>query len=398
MNFDTVIDRGGTGALKWNAPKKTGAADVVPLWVADMDFAAPEAVVSALRTRIDHPIFGYTNPDPEYFETLRAWYSSRYGAKADSKAFLLGPGVVPAMGIAVRAFTAPGEGVLIMPPVYYPFAEITHDNDRVVIEAPLDAENPFRMRLDLVRAQKAVAEAASRGLKIRVLLFCSPHNPGGVVWEKAELAEVLKLAESNDLIVIADEIHGDLVFKQNGFTSLVGFPGAAARTVVISASNKTFNLAGLHLSHFVVEDEALRATLARSVAAAGYSQPNVLSLVASQAAYEKGGPWLDELIAYLRGNVEFAVDFLSKKVPLVKTAVPDGTYLIWVDASRLIAAKGLADDRELVARLTDEARVRFTAGGIFGTGGGGFIRINAASPRSLLKDGLERFSSWAAAK
>ncbi|MFA6508155.1 MAG: aminotransferase class I/II-fold pyridoxal phosphate-dependent enzyme, partial [Treponemataceae bacterium] len=226
MNFDTIIDRNGTGALKWNAPKLDGKSDAIPLWVADMDFAAPEAVTAALRARIEHPVFGYTNPDPSYFEALRAWYATRYAVKADLASFLIGPGVVPAMAIAVRTFSAPGEGVLVMPPVYYPFGEVVRDNDRVVVEAPLIAADPFRMCFDPAVAEKAVADAASRGVKVRMLLFCSPHNPGGVVWKKEELAALLDFARKRDLIVISDEIHGDLVFKPNVFISLAGFSGA----------------------------------------------------------------------------------------------------------------------------------------------------------------------------
>lgn len=395
MDFDALIDRSGTGALKWNAAREAGKADVVPLWVADMDFAAPAAVTEALRARVGHPIYGYTNPDPSYFAALRAWYEERYGARIEPSSVLLGPGVVPSIGIAVRAFSAAGEGVLIMPPVYYPFAEMVRDNGRVVVEAPLDAGNPFRMRFDARAAQAALDKAAAGGVAVKLAIFCSPHNPGGVVWKKEELASFLKFAEANDLIVLSDEIHGDLVFKPASFVSLAGFPGAAERTVVVSAPNKTFNLAGLHLSHFVAENDALRTRLKHGIAAAGYSQPNVLSLVAAQTAYERCGSWVDDLVAYLASNARYAAEFVNARVPGARTAAPDGTYLLWMDVSRLIAAKGLKDDRELVARLVDEARVRFTAGSVFVSGGGGFIRVNVACPRALLSEGLNRFASWA---
>lgn len=389
MHFDTVIDRRGTGALKWKMP------DVIPLWVADMDFAPPEAVAAALRKRIEHPIFGYTNADPSYFEALRAWYSARYGAALQPDSFLLGPGAVPSMGIAVRTFAAPGEGVLVMPPVYYPFMSSVRDNDRVVVEAPLRAENG-RFRFDPQAADRAVAEAASRGVKTRLLMFCSPHNPGGVVWTRDELSSVLDFARKHDLILFSDEIHGDLAMKPNSFVSMAGFPGAAERTIAISASNKTFNLAGLHLSHFVVEDAALRAALKRGIAAAGYGEPNVLSLVAAQAAYENGAAWLDSLIDYLRANAEYAVDYIKRNVPGMRASMPEGTYLVWTDASGLVAAKGCADDRELVTRLEAEGRVKLTAGSIFGRGGEGYVRINVACPRSILAEGLNRMAEWAA--
>jgi cystathionine beta-lyase len=359
-----------------------------------MDFAPPQAVADALRKRIEHPIFGYTNPDPSYFEALRAWYASRYGAAVEPGAFLLGPGAVPSMGIAVRTFAAPGEGVLIMPPVYYPFTETVRDNDRVVVEAPLRSDGG-RFRFDPAAGDRAVAEAAARGVKTRFILFCSPHNPGGVVWTRDELASVLAFARKHDLLLFSDEIHGDLVFGPNKFVSMAGFPGAAERTVSISASNKTFNLAGLHLSHFVVEDEALRRRLKRGIDAAGYSQPNVLSLVAAQAAYENGAAWVDSLVAYLKANAEFAVDYLNRNVRGMRAAMPEGTYLVWTDASGLVAGKGLADDRELVAKLEAEGKVKLTAGSIFG-GGKNRVRINVACPRAMLAEGLGRIAAWAA--
>ena len=389
MNFDTVIDRRGTGAIKWRAP------DVIPLWVADMDFAPPEEVASALRRRIEHPILGYTDPDPSYFESLRAWYASRYGAAVDAAAFLLGPGAVPSMGIAVRTFAEPGEGVLVMPPVYYPFMESVRGNGRVVVESPLRAENG-RFRFDPETGDRAIREAASRGVKTRLLMFCSPHNPGGTVWTRDELSTVLDFARRHDLILFSDEIHGDIALKPGSFVSLAGFPGAAERTISLSASNKTFNLAGLHLSHFVVEDAALRAKLERGIDAAGFSQPNVLSLVAAQAAYEHGAAWVDALVAYLRANAEYAVDFIGKNVRGIRASVPEGTYLIWADAAGLAAAKGCADDRQLVARLEAEGRVKLTAGSIFGRGGEGHVRINVACPRALLAEGLNRLAAWAA--
>jgi cystathionine beta-lyase len=388
MDFDTIIDRRGTGALKWRAP------DVIPLWVADMDFAPPDAVVAALRRRMDHPIFGYTDPPPSFFETLRAWYASRYGAAVETEAFLLGPGAVPSMGIAVRTFAARGEGVLVMPPVYYPFMESVRGNGRVVVEAPLRWENG-RFRFDPEAGDRAIREAASRGVKTRMLMFCSPHNPGGTVWTREELAALLEFARRHGLLLFSDEIHGDIALKPKSFVSLAGFPGAAERSVVISSPNKTFNLAGLHLSHFVVEDAALRAELKRGIGAAGYSQPNVLSLVAAQAAYEHGEAWLDALIEYLRANAEIAADFIGKRIPGMDASVPDGTYLIWADAAGLAAAKGCADDRELVARLEAEALVKLTPGGVFGRGGEGHVRINVACPRALLAEGLNRLAAWA---
>ncbi len=395
MIFDTIIDRRGTGAIKWNSPALPGKPDVIPLWVADMDFAAPEPVVRALRERVEHPVYGYTNPDAAYFAVLKNWYAARYGAAVDEADLLLGPGVVPSLGIAVRAFSAPGEGVLVCPPVYYPFSEIVKDNGRTLVEAPLRKMESGRMEFDPAAARAAVDAAAAAGTPVKLFILCSPHNPGGLVWKREELAAVLAFARERDILVVSDEIHGDLVFPPNRFISLSDFPDAAERTIVVSTANKTFNIAGLHLSHFVVKSPDLRTRLRKGIAAAGYSQPNVFSLVAAQAAYGECGAWLDELIAYLGANIDFAVSFLNGRLPGVSARKPEGSYLIWTDVSGLIAAKGLRDDRELVAALEADARVKLTAGSVFGTGGGGFVRINAASPRALLAEGLERIEAWA---
>lgn len=396
MSFDTIIDRKGTRSLKWeNVRNEQGKPDVIPLWVADMDFAPPSPVLAALRSRTEHPIFGYTNTPLEYFEALSAWYKSRYGAVVGREAILLGPGLIPTLGISIRSLTAAGDGVLVMPPVYHPFFDIVRDNDRVIVEAPLEHTGGQNYRLDLEAAGRAIDEAAEGGLRTTAILFSSPHNPGGRVWSAEELASLLAFAEKRSLSIISDEIHGDLIMGKRKFTSLAAFPAAAERTVVLSAPNKTFNLAGLHLSHLVVEDDRLRAQVKRGIAAAGYSQPNVLSLTAALAAYREGGAWVDELIAYLRGNIDYAVNFVNSRIPGAVATAPEGTYLVWADVSALAASLGLKDG-ELAPRLEDQGRVKFTAGSVFGTGGSGFVRINVACPRAILSEGLERFATWAA--
>jgi cystathionine beta-lyase len=396
MHFDTIIGRRGTGSLKWdNVRNDAGKPDIIPLWVADMDFSPPEAVLSALRMRVEHPIFGYTNAPTEYLEALASWYRGRYNAAVGREAILLGPGLIPTLGISIRALTAAGDGVLLMPPVYHPFFDIVEDNGRVVVEAPLRLVEGRSYELDLAAAGDAIDEAAARGVRTTAILFSSPHNPGGRVWSPEELAALVAFAAERDLRIVSDEIHGDLVAGPRKFTSLAAFPRAAERTVVLSAPNKTFNLAGLHLSHFVVENDSLRSTIVHGIAAAGYSQPNVLSVTAALAAYREGGPWVDSLIAYLAENLVFAVDFVNTRIPGASAVVPEGTYLVWAEVSPLISSLGIRDDKEFALRLEDEGRVKITAGSVFGNGGSGFIRINVACPRALLSEGLERFASWA---
>ncbi len=397
MNFDTIIDRRGTGSLKWeNVKNQAGKADVIPLWVADMDFAPPREALAALRSRVEHKIFGYTNAPKEYYEALASWYGERYETAISLESVVLGPGLIPTLGIAVRSLTEKGEGVLVMPPVYYPFFSIVRDNDRVVVEAPLSRGADGAYEMDLDGADKAVSEAEARGVRTRAVLFCSPHNPGGRVWSREELAALLDFAARRGLTVVSDEIHGDIVCGPRRFVSLAGFPAHEERIVVLSAPNKTFNLAGLHLSHFVAPGALLRQAIKRGISAAGFHHPNVLSVTAALASYARGGPWLDALIGYLRDNMAFAVSFVNERIPGAVARFPEGTYLIWADVSRLIAKAGLADDLDLAQRLEEEGRVKLTAGSIFGAGGKGFVRINAASPRAMLSEGLERFAVWAA--
>ncbi len=394
MDFDTILDRNGSGALKWNVPRKADTRDIIPLWVADMDFACPPAVSAALAERLRHPIFGYTEPDPSYLAAIRAWYAQRYGAVFGKDALLLGPGAVSSIAVLARRFCAPGEGVLVLSPVYGPFVSKVLANNRVPVLARLNADQAFRARMDLEAADRAITRARAAGVVVRFILFCSPHNPGGVVWTPNELSELIAFAKDRALLIAADEIHGDLILNGGRFTSLAGFPGAEERSLVFSSPNKAFNLAGLHISHFVVENPDLRSQLKQGLAAFGSQEPNVLSQTAAKAAYEKAGPWLDELLVYLTANADRAVAFINKELPGLRTQRPEGTYLLWVDASALIKKRGLADERALVSRLEEEARVRLTAGGDFGVGGEGFVRINIACPWPLLSEALSRLKAW----
>jgi cysteine-S-conjugate beta-lyase len=396
MTFDAIIDRHGTNSLKWDTLKnQPGKPDIIPLWVADMDFPPPEETLLALRRRLEHPIFGYEVAPEESYEAIAAWYSGRYGTAVELGSIVLGPGVIPSMGICVRSLTEKGDGILIMPPVYSPFFSMIKDNDRVTVEAPLRRTKAGSYEMDIDAAGAAIDEAGSRGVRTRAILFCSPHNPGGRVWAREELETLLSFAGRHGLSVISDEIHGDMICGPRRFTSMADFPEHAERVIVLSSPNKTFNLAGLHVSHFIAADAGMREAIERGISASGFGQPNTLSTTAALASYSHGVQWLDSLLEYLRGNLSFAVGFLNENVRGAAAAFPEGTYLIWTDVSELISRTGLADDRELAQRIEEEARVKLTPGSIFGTGGRGFVRINAACPRSLLNEGLERLAHWA---
>lgn len=433
MEIKDAPDRRGTNSLKWDDRyNEEGKSDVIPLWVADMDLATPDVVVEALSQRAAHPVYGYTNPPGDYRALLAAWYQSRYARPSAALVsctgnsvndlpgpgeddILLGPGVVPSLGIAIRALTRPGSGVLVPSPVYYPFFDIVTDNERELVRSSLCIREDGHFALSVPAQEEALAAARERGVAVEALLLCSPHNPGGRIWSDEELAQLVSFAKRERIALIVDEIHADLALRGEAlalrgkalapanrpFVSLASLPAdAELPLVVIGAPNKTFNIPGLHFSHFVVRDEATRARIARSIAATGYSQPNTMSIVAARAAYSGGGPWLDALIDFLRVQCAHTLRRLEDSGLGLRPVAPEAGYLVWVDArallSRLSPLPGApTDERTLVDRLAREARVRLTAGSIFGPEGAGYLRVNIACPRAQLDEGLDRFFSWA---
>ncbi|MDR3167876.1 MAG: PatB family C-S lyase [Treponema sp.] len=395
VDFERIICREGTGAVKWDfVDRQEGRDGVIPLWVADMDFPAPEAVVRALKNRAAHPVYGYTGLSPTFFESLVSWYHQQYQLTLQDKDFLIGPGTVPSLGIAVRAFTAPGDGVLIFTPVYHPFFDMIHQNKRQVVEVPMDLNAQGRYGFCRETAERAVAAAREQGQQVPLALFCSPHNPGGSVWEKAELEMLLDFAAEQGIFLVSDEIHGDFVYPPKGFTSLAAFSDYADRVAVISGANKSFNLGGLHVSHFVVRDERIKNILKDGLKGLAFFQGDIFSMIAVETAYREGASWLRDLKTYIGDNIEQTVRYLNTEVPGIRAYKPEGTYLVWADAAELISRLGLRDDTELIRCLEQEGRVKLTPGSAFGSRGKGFVRINAACPRPLLLEGLGRIKSW----
>jgi cystathionine beta-lyase len=395
-DFDLIIDRRGSAAVKWEALDKTpGREEVIPLWVADMDFPVCPAIAEALAERARHPVYGYTVRDGSYFETLRDWYGTRYGADLSPGDFLDGPGAVPSLGVALRSFSGAGEGALVFTPVYHPFFDMIRRNGREIVEAPLIPGPGGRYSFTRETMETALAGARDRGIPVSLILFCSPHNPGGAVWGREELETLLAFAADRGLTVISDEIHGDFVYPPKQFLSLAAFPGHASRTVVISSANKSFNLAGFHHSHFAARDPRLREALGKELGAMGFHGPEIFAMIAADAAYRRGGPWLDRLKAYLWDNIEAAARYLNAEIPGVRAYPPEGTYLIWADISAPAARRGLKDGGELARRLETEGRVKVLPGSAFGDRGKDFIRINAACPRPRLMEALRRFRDWA---
>jgi cystathionine beta-lyase len=397
MDFDSVIDRHGTLSLKWDNPKDAaGLPDIIPLWVADMDFAPPPAVLEAIRRRAEHPVFGYTRAARGYNEAVAAWYKRRQGLELGPDELLMAPAVMPAIAAALQAFTEKGEGVMIMPPVYHPFFSAVEENDRVVVEAPLTRGRDGAWELDFDAMRLAAEKAAKDGIKLRAILFSSPHNPVGRVWTRPELERLLAFARERSLALLCDEIHSDLILGERLFLSLASVTGEEARgLVVFSGPNKTFNIAGLHLCQVVARDKATRSEMARAISAWGFGAPNVFSLTAAMAAYAEGGPWLDGLLEYLRANLRFLESFLASRLPSVGLSPVEGSYLAWLDCRVALRERGLgSDDEALARRLEEEGRVRLSPGSGYGKEGAGFLRLNFACPRSTLAEGLERLSRF----
>ncbi|MCU0934224.1 MAG: PatB family C-S lyase [Thiobacillaceae bacterium] len=383
FDFDRIISRAGTDSVKWDGRRGYfGTEDVLPLWVADMDFATPEAVTRALAARAEHPVYGYTLFPDSLFEALIAWMRDRHGWRVERDWILLAPGVVPSLHAAVLAFAAAGEGVIVQPPVYFPFFSSVTTPGRRLIENPL-REEAGRYRIDFEHLEDCAARPDAR-----LLLLCSPHNPVGRVWDADELREVLRIARRHGLVVLSDEIHHDLVYRGEQHTPLALLAEAPAEVVTAVAPSKTFNIPGLGLSALIVPDAGQRERLRRAFDLLHVSGANPFSIAAFAAAYREGGPWLDALLGYLAQTREAAITFFEEHLPAMRPLRPQGTYLLWLDCRGL----GLGD-AELRRFFVEEARVGMNPGPVFGTGGEGFMRLNLGAPRSVVMAALERMRS-----
>ena len=379
-NFDTIHDRRNTNSLKYDFAKERGKSeDLIPLWVADMDFRAPDEVILALKEKAEHGIFGYSEPKADYFEALENWFSTRHGWKVDGRKFVQTCGVVFAISTLIRTLTDAGDAVLICQPVYYPFAQTILDNNRKLIVSELKNENGY-YTVDYEDFERKIKD---NGVKLFIL--CNPHNPVGRVWTGEELTRVGRICLDNDVFVISDEIHCDFTYEGNTHTVFATLGREfEENSAICTAPTKTFNLAGLHISNTYIYSDNLRRKFVKELDKQGYSQSNIMGLVACQAAYTYGAGWLDELRRYLAENLSFVRKYLRENIPEVKLVEPQGTYLVWLDCRCLRLT-----DRELKALIQDKAKLWTDDGYIFGAGGSGYERINIACPQSLLKAALE---------
>lgn len=378
-SFDEKVEMSQTGSIKWEHLHKIfGAEDLTPMWVADMDFKGPEPVIEAVKRRAELGIYGYTKP-PEYlFESVSRWMENRHGWFVPTEWLSYSPGVVTALSACVRLFTSVGDPVVIQPPVYPPFFKVVEENQRQLVLNPLRwADGKYRMDFDDLREKVKVSGA-------KMLILCSPHNPVGRVWEREELEELAQICLEHDLMVVSDEIHADLVYKPNRHIPFLSLSAELEeRTIVCTAPSKTFNMAGLQASFIIIPNPKFRESFNAYMEKEHLAVINPFAVVAADAAYRHGDKWLDQVLDYLRGNLEFLVDFVEKRIPPLKVILPEGTYLVWIDFRPL----GLAPD-ELQEFLVKKAKVALNAGSTFGEEGKGFMRMNIASPRSILEEAL----------
>lgn len=379
QEFDEVVERRGTNSLKFDFAVERGKpADVLPLWVADMDFRAPKPVREALHAAVEHGIFGYSEVKGAYYEALADWFGSRFGWKTQEDWLVKTPGVVYALAMAVRALTVEGDAVLLQPPVYYPFYSVIEDNGRVAAESPLRLVNGH-YEIDFDDFEKTI-----RTKNVKLFLLCSPHNPVGRVWTEAELREIGRICKKYGVFVVADEIHCDFAFANHPHTVfLQANPDMQDQVIVCTAPSKTFNLAGLQISNIWIPGEEARRAFCREIDRSGYSQLNALGLIACEAAYRRGGNWLAECKAYLQANLGYLREFLQKNLPEIQLIEPEGMYFAWLDCRRL----GM-NEKELEDLVTNRAKLWLDAGRIFGKDSWGFQRMVLACPRKTLAQAL----------
>lgn len=376
-NFDEIINRENTASVKYDLRKDIfEKEDVIPMWVADMDFKTPDFIIKAIKDRANHEVFGYSFRPESYFLSIVNWLKRRHNWGISEDWISFSPGIVPAVNMAILAFTEPNDKIIIQPPVYFPFFSAIKNNNRTIIENPLKLKNG-RYCFDLNDLEKKLADA-------KMLILSNPHNPGGSVWTKKELKRLGEMCLENNVLIMSDEIHADLVFKDFKFTPLASISKEIADSIVtFIAPSKTFNMAALSTSSVIASNKELKDKYDKVLDAIHVGLGNVFGTVASEAAYSYGDEWLDQLMDYLSVNLDFTQEFLKEKIPQIKMIRPEGTYLVWLDCSELNLK-----EKDLKEFMIKDAGLGFNDGRMFGTGGEGYMRMNIACPKQTLLNAL----------
>ncbi len=384
LDFDTVIDRRDTKSLKYDFAVSRGRPkDVLPLWVADMDFKTSSYIIEVLEDTVKHGIFGYSESDEEYFNVVSSWMKRRYDWDVKENWLIKTPGIVYALAMAVRAYTEEGDAVLIQQPVYYPFSEVVEDNKRRLVINELVQHEDGKYYIDYEDFEKKIVSE-----NVKLFILCNPHNPVGRVWTKEELATIGDICLKHNVIVVSDEIHADFVFARKHTVFANVKEEYKDISIVCTSPSKTFNIAGLQVSHIFIANDELRKSFVEQVNGTGYSQLNLPGLVACEAAYKYGDEWLDAVLKVIRSNAEYVDAYLKEKLPKVKMTELEGTYLVWLDFREY----GLSDI-ELNRMIIHKAGLWLDRGSLFGKAGEGYQRINIACPRSILTEALDKLVS-----
>ncbi|MBO9130645.1 MalY/PatB family protein [Bacillus sp. 165] len=374
--FNTVINRHGSNSVKWDTHNDQ---DMLPLWIADMDFQAPEEIKQVLQDRLNHNVYGYTYSTDSTLDAIRYWMGHQHQWSIENEWILFSAGIVPALSTAIQAFTNEGDKVLVQTPVYTPFFEMITSNKRTVVNNPLLLrDGTYHMDFDQLEQQ------FQQGVKLLVL--CSPHNPIARVWSKEELTLLGQLCEAYDVLIVSDEIHSDIIFSGHTHFPIASLSDELSnRTITFIAPSKTFGLAGLQASAVIIKNETLRQQFTAVQHRQGFRSLNIFAALAIETAYTKCEEWLHELLGYLEENAKYAYEYINNKIPELTAHNPDGTFLLWVDCSKLNLSS-----EERLQLLREKGKIIVEPGEKFGQGGEGFIRINIGCPRQTLELALER--------
>ena len=380
-DFDKVIDRRGSGAVKTDALGKVyGKDDLIPLWVADMDFETPDFIVNALKERLEHPVFGYTVIPEDYWQTVQKWIADRHGWETRCEWMTFIPGIVKGIGMAINALLEKDEKVIIQPPVYHPFRLIPQKNGREVVFNPLKALPDGSYEMDFENLEAVCDE------KCRMLILSNPHNPAGIVWPRETLERLAEFCHSRGIIVISDEIHCDMALFGNKHIPFAHVSEKAAQcSITFGAPSKTFNIAGIVSSYAIVPNPELREKFFNWLEASEMSAPHLFAPIATMAAFRHGENWRKQMLGYVEGNIEFIEDFCAQNIPQIRPIRPQASFLVWLDCRGL----GLSHD-ELTDLFVHKAGLALNDGDMFSPGGNGFMRLNVGTSRSTLEKAMNQ--------
>ena len=392
FDFSKLEDRTNTMAAKWDKRKEIfGSDDILPMWVADSDWQTAPAVKKRLQQRTEHGIFGYSFADQSIYQAVQNWQQQRFNLDIKKEWLLFDTGVVPAINFTLKAVTKKDDAVIIQPPVYRPFfAAVKNNNCRLIKNELIKKDNHYQFDLD--KLKKQIQEANQQGNRVRAMVLCSPHNPVGRVWQENELLELLRILKKEDIYLLSDEIHSDLIYPEYQHIPVLKlllereeFKDYRKKVITFMAASKTFNIAGLHTSYTIIESEELRDAYQQAKAGFGTSS-SPFGLLALKAAYNEGSDWLEEQMQYLNSNYNFLKQYLRENIPQIKAVESEGTYLVWLDFSGL----GFESDQQLVDFMNKKAKVGLNPGRWFGDAGSMHMRLNTACPRQRLEEGLDR--------